>query len=63
MELLLIALVILLTALVIWFGLQNGRSQKKGEAFEQPLHAVYQTLHALGRKPHDDITIVCFGRQ
>src|SRR2546423_14455700 len=48
MELILIGLVILLTALVVWFGMQSGRSQKKSDAFEHQLGELRRDLQTIG---------------
>lgn len=48
MELVLIGLVIFLTALVIWFGLQNGRSQQKSDVLESQLGELRRDLQTIG---------------
>jgi len=48
METVLIGLGILLTALVIWFGLQNGRSQKKSDLLESQLGELRRDLQTIG---------------
>src|SRR5262249_19255246 len=48
MEIVLIGLVILLTALVIWFGLQNARGQKKSDTLETQLGELRRDLQLIG---------------
>src|SRR5262249_17739956 len=48
MELVLIGLVILLTALVVWFGLKNGQNQQKSDVLETQLTELRRDLQVIG---------------